>query len=124
MIKVAVGIVYNSKQDILIAQRPSDKHLGGFWEFPGGKIEEGETTFDALKREFKEEVNLELLTACPLTEIIFQYPDKQVCLDVWKVDTYKGQAQGLENQKILWVPRAELEHYNFPEANQNIFRYL
>ena len=124
MIRVAVGIVYNSENEILIAKRLLDKHLGGYWEFPGGKIEADESTFAALKREFKEEVNIELISANPLTEIEFTYPEKQVRLDVWKIDKYQGIAQGLEGQELRWVQLQDLESYSFPEANKSIFVHL
>lgn len=124
MIKVAVGIVYNAKQEVLIAKRPSDKHLGGFWEFPGGKLEGKESALEALRRELKEEVNIDLISAKPLTTIEFAYPDKHVLLDVWKVDEHRGLAKGLESQEIQWISPRDFHHYHFPEANQRIFKYI
>lgn len=124
LVHVAVGIVYNAEKEILIAKRPLDKHLGGLWEFPGGKLEMHESTLQALARELQEEVNIQLIQAVPLTKIHFTYPDKQVLLDVWTISKFSGTAVGNEGQEIRWIPRIELCHYEFPGANQPILELL
>lgn len=124
LIHVAVGIVYNANSEILIAKRPLGKHLGGLWEFPGGKLEANESTLDALRRELHEEINIQLVVANPLTKIHFTYPEKQVLLDVWQISSFIGEAQGNEGQEIRWVSKEQLGHYPFPEANQAIFELL
>ncbi|MDP2506313.1 8-oxo-dGTP diphosphatase MutT [Oceanobacter sp. 3_MG-2023] len=122
---VAVAVICNPQQQILIAKRPDNKHQGGYWEFPGGKIEAGETTTAALIRELDEELGLQLEPAClsALIEVCFDYPDKSVRLDVYWVAVTAAealQAHGAEGQPITWVTARELLDYNFPAANQPI----
>ena len=93
-VHVAVAVIVNSQQDILLAKRLDHLHQGGKWEFPGGKVEQGETVTDALIRELKEEVNLDVISSTPLMEISHDYPDKQVLLDIHWVDHFDGEAQG------------------------------
>lgn len=124
-VAVAVGVILDESRQILLARRPDDKHQGGLWEFPGGKIEAGETTPQALVRELAEELGLQLDTGCmqPLTEVSFQYPDKAVRLDVWVVCLTSGQAamaHGAEGQPIAWVTSEALSEHAFPAANEPI----
>lgn len=128
-VHVAVAVIVAPGQQILIARRPDDKHLGGLWEFPGGKVESGETTALALVRELKEEVGLDVLPTNmdSLTEIVFDYPDKLVCLDVMWVEVAANaldQAHGAEGQPIAWVIADALSDYRFPEANQPILEMI
>ena len=118
-VAVAVAVV---NEDILIARRPDDKHQGGLWEFPGGKVEAGETTADALVRELDEEVALPVTTEhmSPLMEIPFNYPDKCVLLEVLWVDVPMNNAllaHGAEGQEVRWVHYSKLTDFQFPEAN-------
>ncbi|MBW8186397.1 8-oxo-dGTP diphosphatase MutT [Shewanella nanhaiensis] len=119
-VHVAVGVIINDKQEVLLAKRLDHLHQGGKWEFPGGKIELNETVTDALKRELKEEVNLDVASSSPLMEINHDYPDKQVLLDIHLVTHFAGKATGLEQQEVCWVPKKELVNYEFPDANKPI----
>jgi 8-oxo-dGTP diphosphatase len=119
-VHVAVAVIVNSQQEILLAKRLDHLHQGGKWEFPGGKVEQGETVSDALKRELKEEVNVDVISSSPFMQISHDYPDKQVLLDIHLVSDFNGQAQGLEQQQICWVAKADLINYEFPEANKPI----
>lgn len=122
-IDVVAGVILRDQQ-VLIALRPTDKHKGGYWEFPGGKIEPGEATEAALARELKEEINL-AVTACePWQEISHDYPDKAVYLHFWKVTGFTGEAQGLEGQEVRWVSISALDGYQFPEANVPVMKAL
>ena len=121
-VHVAVAVAVVNDQDVLIARRPDDKHQGGLWEFPGGKVEAGESTAEALVRELDEEVALPVSVAhmSPLMEIPFIYPDKSVLLDVLWVDVPMNNAllaHGAEGQEIRWVHFSKLSDYAFPEAN-------
>jgi 8-oxo-dGTP diphosphatase len=122
-VAVAVGVILDERQQILIARRPDDKHQGGLWEFPGGKIETGETTPQALVRELAEELGLFGLATQSmqaLTEVRFQYPDKAVRLDVWIVQLNASQAamaHGAEGQPIVWTEVGNMADYAFPQAN-------
>lgn len=121
---VAVAVIENDSGHVLIAKRPDHLHMGGFWEFPGGKVEAGESVLQALHREIREEVALEVHAARPLLQIPFRYPDKQVLLDVWRVTGFSGSAQGCEGQQVLWVSRDKLDTYEFPPANRAILTAL
>lgn len=123
-IHVAVGIIINNAGDILLAKRPEHLHQGGKWEFPGGKVEVGESVTDALIRELKEEVALDVNSSTPFMTQSFDYPDKHVLLDIHLVSQFSGEAQGLEGQQIAWVTKANLSHYDFPDANKPILEKL
>ncbi|UCX03297.1 8-oxo-dGTP diphosphatase MutT [Shewanella sp. HL-SH4] len=119
-IHVAVGVIINQDNHILLAKRHGHLHQGGKWEFPGGKVEVSETVTEALIRELKEEVNLDVTTSIPFMDIIHDYPDKHVRLDIHLVTEFSNQAKGLEGQQIQWVPINQLQQFDFPEANQAI----
>lgn len=102
---------------ILIAQRPLDKHQGGLWEFPGGKVEDGEPVQQALRRELDEELGIQVTASRPLIRITHDYPDKSVCLDVWEVTAFSGEPHGREGQPVRWVTPDALAAYTFPAAN-------
>ncbi|UTW14085.1 Nudix family hydrolase [Marinobacterium rhizophilum] len=120
LIHVAAAVILDRDQRILLARRPDDKHQGGLWEFPGGKVEAGESAADALARELHEELGIEVRRARPLIQIPHHYADKSVLLDVFVVDAFDGQAHGREGQPVRWVHTAELSDYRFPAANRPI----
>jgi 8-oxo-dGTP diphosphatase len=119
-VHVAVGVIRNSAGEILISKRHLDSHQGGLWEFPGGKVEAGETVIEALQRELLEELGIRFVDAQALVEIEHDYSDKAVCLDVWLVDAFSGSAEGREGQPLAWVTPSRLGAYEFPAANQPI----
>lgn len=119
-VHVAVGIILNSAAQILLAKRPAHLHQGGKWEFPGGKVEPGENVVEALTRELKEELNLTVHASSPFMQLSYDYPDKQVLLDIHTVQHFSGEAEGLEGQQLAWVTPCELSLYDFPDANQPI----
>lgn len=121
-VHVAVGVIVDEHQRILIALRPDDVHQGGRWEFPGGKLESGESLQQALRRELLEELGLVVTAVRPLIEIRHDYSDKSVLLDVCWVDQFEGVAEGREGQPIRWVNAGELADYHFPDANLPIIR--
>ena len=118
-IHVVAGVIYHpSKQQVLIARRPEHLHQGGLWEFPGGKVAQGESAQQALFRELKEELAIEVNASTPLLCTAHDYSDKPVLLDVWAVNGFDGQAQGNEGQRIKWVDISALSDYEFPAANR------
>jgi len=119
IVHVAVGVIRRNDQ-ILIAKRADDAHQGGLWEFPGGKVEEGETIQQALVRELQEELNITPLKFEPLIEIRHDYGDKQVFLDTWVVSDFSGKEEGREGQPLEWVDVHRLHEFQFPEANKKI----
>jgi 8-oxo-dGTP diphosphatase len=107
-LQVVAGILYDAEGRVLLAQRPAGKFMAGKWEFPGGKLQAGETESAALKRELAEELGVEVLECAALLRLEHQYPDRQVSLSVWSVGHYSGSAQGLEGQALRWVAPAAL----------------
>jgi len=119
-LQVAVAVIKNADGQILISLRDQALHQGGFWEFPGGKIESGETPVQALARELKEELDITVTRSTPLINIVHQYPDKQVQLHVFLVEDFSGIAKSCEGQPLKWVTAEDLTHFSFPAANQAI----
>jgi 8-oxo-dGTP diphosphatase len=119
-VHVVVGVIRDGEGNFLIAQRHADSHQGGLWEFPGGKLEAGESAIQALRRELEEELSIQLGTARELLKIEHDYVDKAVLLDVWLVETYTGQALGSEGQPLRWVTAGALTSFSFPAANKPI----
>mgnify|MGYP000114734390 CR=1 FL=1 len=107
----------NNNNEVLISQRAQEVHLGGLWEFPGGKVEVNENVYDALLRESKEELGIQIEQAEQYLKIQHNYSDKSVLLDVWKVNNFSGEPYGMENQLIKWHPVRDLSPKHFPEAN-------
>ncbi len=116
-IHVAAAAIFGEDGRLLITRRPDHAHQGGLWEFPGGKVEPGETVQQALFRELKEELGIEPRDYIPLIRIPFSYPDKTVLLDVWRVRSFDGKPQGLEGQPMRWVSVNQLDRAEFPAAN-------
>lgn len=123
-IHVAAGVILGSDARVLLALRPVHKHQGGLWEFPGGKVEPGESVEAALARELHEELALEVLDCEPLLVTEHDYGDKQVRLDVWLVTQHRGVPQGREGQALAWVALQALPDYAFPAANLPIVTAL
>jgi 8-oxo-dGTP diphosphatase len=121
---VVVGIVFNDQNEILIAQRTSHQSHAGYWEFPGGKVELGETLETALLRELHEEVQITPLVILPLQTIEYDYGNRPVQLNFFRVEQFSGIAHGAEQQEIKWVKSNELVNYQFPEANLPIIELL
>lgn len=117
IVHVAAAVIECEDGMVLLALRPINKHQGGLWEFPGGKVEPGETVRDALCRELSKELGIQVLDASPLISIRHDYADKSVRLDVWRVIRFSGVAKGCEGQEVRWVSRFELNQYQFPAAN-------
>ena len=122
-VHVAVAAIVVDGQ-VLLAKRPDHLHQGGLWEFPGGKLEPGETVCQALVRELKEELDIDIRPTRPLIAINHDYGDKKVFLDVWVVNDYKGVPRGCEGQEIEWLPINDLRKKAFPAANQAIISAL
>ncbi len=119
-VHVAVGVILNDAGEILISKRHVDSHQGGLWEFPGGKVEEGESIEAALDRELHEELGIRVTSCRAMLEVRHDYSDKQVLLDVWVIDGFSGEANGREGQPLRWCAPAALVDYEFPAANQPI----
>lgn len=122
-IHVAVGVIYQQNK-FFLTKRLEHAHQGGKWEFPGGKVEQGETVHEALHRELKEEISIDTLAMQPFIEINHDYADKQVLLEVFLVDQYLGEPKALEGQQQGWFKQSELMDIDFPKANTPIVEKL
>ena len=127
-IHVVAAVIYGNLNEILIARRPDHLHQGGLWEFPGGKIEANETTYQGLVRELNEELAIKVIAANPFMQVSHEYSDKHILLDVWQVTSFEGEARGAEGQECCWVPikilLREDSKYAFPQANRPILDAL
>lgn len=121
-VHVAAAAIFDGQGRVLISQRPAHVHQGGLWEFPGGKLEHGETAANALRREIHEELGITVQAARPLIQVVHDYSDKAVLLDVWRVDDFTGKPAGCEGQAIEWVAVENLGGYPFPAANVPIIK--
>ena len=108
----------------MIAQRPAGTHMAGAWEFPGGKLENGEERRAALSRELHEEIGIVISTPRPLIRLRHAYPHKEVFLDIWVVRHYRGEPHGLEGQAVRWCTQAELESVELLPADGPIVAAL
>ena len=117
VVHVAVGVIVDRARNVLITRRAQDSHQGGLWEFPGGKVEDGESLQVALARELSEELGIGIEATRPLLEVHHDYGDKAVLLDVHLVEGFTGTPRGLEQQPLKWVPVASLHQFSFPAAN-------
>jgi 8-oxo-dGTP diphosphatase len=103
--------------EVLIAQRPAGKWQQGRWEFPGGKIEPGESSADAMARELREELGIEVRAARPLGVFRHDYADGRVEIELWLVSAFEGEPQGLDAQALSWVSIDGLSAYDLLEAD-------
>lgn len=123
--KVAVAVITDAEQRFLITQRPLHTSHGGIWEFPGGKLENGEHPACALIREIKEEVGVDVLAYGYLGEICHHYDNQDISLLIYHVFEYKGEAICREGQMDLrWVGIEELADFQFPAANLQIIEMI
>jgi 8-oxo-dGTP diphosphatase len=107
-IDVAVGILINPNGDVLLGQRPAGKPYAGYWEFPGGKVEAGESIFNALQREFVEELGVHIASAQAWCGVEHVYPHAHVRLHFYISRDWRGEPQGLEGQAFAWQGRVDV----------------
>lgn len=126
MIHVVAAAVIDATGQVLIAQRPVGKHLAGGWEFPGGKLEPGETRVAGLARELREELGIEVMLARvrPLMRLRHRYPYGEVLLDMFVVRHYSGMPSGRDGQAIRWCSFDELPHADLLPADRPIVAAL
>ena len=121
---VAVGVLFNSNNQVLIGQRLVNDDYYQKWEFPGGKIESGESPEQALRRELDEELAIDVEEFEFLIEHLHDYPDRQVRLFVYRINNFKGEPVGREGQALRWVTLEELESLDFLKGNYPIVDQL
>jgi 8-oxo-dGTP diphosphatase len=123
-IHVAAGAVEDGQGRVLITKRPDHVHQGGLWEFPGGKLEPGETPRQGLARELYEELGIRVLAQRPLIRVRHDYGDRHVLLDVYRVSAYEGEPRGREDQPLDWVLPMAMRPELFPAADRPIISAL
>jgi len=103
VVEVAVGVLIDGAGSVLLGQRPEGKPYAGYWEFPGGKVEDGETLFAALSRELQEEIDVRIDHADEFMVVEHDYPHAYVRLHICLVKSWQGHPSGLENQALGWL---------------------
>lgn len=121
---VAVGVIRDGMGRILLAQRLAGQHMAGGWEFPGGKVVDGETVFAALVRELHEELAIDVRVATPLICYPHAYPGRTVLLDVWMIEDFAGEPRPVEGQPLRWETLARLDETGLLEADRPIIAAL
>ncbi|WDZ75838.1 8-oxo-dGTP diphosphatase MutT [Ensifer adhaerens] len=126
IVLVAACALVDSDGRILLAQRPEGKSLAGLWEFPGGKVEAGETPEETLIRELDEELGIRTKVAClaPLTFASHTYEDFHLLMPLYVCRRYEGVAIGREGQAIKWVRPKALRDYPMPPADEPLIPFL
>lgn len=124
LIHVVAGALFDAAGRVLIAQRPPGKHMAGGWEFPGGKLMSGEEVLAGLRRELKEELNVEVFAAERVAECVHDYDDRRVLLDLWQVHEYAGAPEPLDHQALRWVAVEELDRVGLLPADEPLVRAL
>ncbi len=121
---VLAGALRDRAGRVLLAERPAGKHLAGLWEFPGGKLEPGETPLAALARELDEELGIALVEAAPLIRVPWRYHERELLLDAWCVTQWRGEPRSLEGQGLQWCLPAQADPATLAPADRAILQAL
>jgi 8-oxo-dGTP diphosphatase len=126
IVLVAACALIDADGRVLIAQRPQGKPMAGLWEFPGGKVEQGERPEDTLIRELKEELGISVKEAClaPLTFASHAYPDFHLLMPLYVCRRWEGIVTAQEGQKLVWVRPNRLREYKMPPADEPLIAHL
>ena len=119
IVLVAAGALINANGEVLLAQRPEDKSMGGLWEFPGGKVDKGETPEFALMRELEEELGIETRPGCyhPIAFASHSYDDFHLLMPLFACRKWLGEPKLIEHQAFAWVNPVDMLDYPMPEAD-------
>jgi 8-oxo-dGTP diphosphatase len=123
-VHVVAAVLRDVRGRVLLARRTAGRDLAGAWEFPGGKVEPGESPLQALGRELHEELGIRVLEAAPLISVPQAYPGKRIVLDVYTVGAFEGTPRGLERQALAWSPLEKLSSYPMPPADRPVVAAL
>ena len=118
LVPVVAAALFDGAGRVLIAQRPAGKVLAGRWEFPGGKVAAGESEGNALTRELREELGVEVIAARPFMRVTHAYEEHDVELSLWIVERYVGEPRSLDAQALKWVAPAQLAAEDLLEADR------
>lgn len=122
-IEVSAGLVFRGGQLLITQRRPGD-HLGGLWEFPGGKRESGETFEGCLVRELREELGIEVEVLSRLETLTHEYPEKTVHLEFFQCSWLRNEPRTLGCHDFAWVEAEDLSRYSFPPADAQLLDML
>ncbi len=123
VVEVAAGLIFRCGR-LLLTQRREEDHLGGLWEFPGGKREPGETFGECLSRELREELEIEVEVGPLVEEVLHRYREKTVLIQFLRCRWVSGEPQAIGCQALVWVERGELSRYAFPDADACLLERL
>lgn len=123
-VHVVAGVIQDARGRILLARRTAGRDLAGMWEFPGGKVDPGETPEQALARELHEELGISIKDCTPLIAVPQAYRDKRIVLDVRSIGAWTGSAVGRERQALAWAPPDKLASYPMPPADRPVVAVL
>jgi 8-oxo-dGTP diphosphatase len=123
-VEVVAAILRDARGRILLSRRTADRDLAGLWEFPGGKVEPGESPAEALARELHEELGITIGATTPLIAVPHAYTHKRIRLDVHEVAAFEGRARGREAQALAWVAPDRLARYAMPAADRPVVAAL
>ncbi len=123
VVQVAAGLIVRDGR-YLIARRKPDVHLGGLWEFPGGKREAEESLEDCLRRELREELGIEVTQPVFYRVLRHEYPEKSVELHFFRCSVRAGEARALDCEELRWVAPEELSRFEFPAADRSLLEEL
>ena len=126
IVLVAAAALIDSDGRVLLAQRPEGKSMAGLWEFPGGKVEPGETPEQALVRELKEELGIDTRSSClaPIAFASHSYDDFHLLMPLFACRIWEGNVTALEGQKFAWVRPMRLRDYDMPPADEPLVALL
>lgn len=126
MMHVAAGVLVDADGRVLLAERPPGKQLAGHWEFPGGKLEPGETAVEALRRELREELAIEadVIDALPLIEVPWRHGEVDLCLIVHRVRSWQGTPRPCEGQSLMWLLPSLVDPASLAPADRQILHAL
>lgn len=123
-VHVVAGVLRDARDRVLLARRTAGRDLAGAWEFPGGKLEAGETPFQALDRELHEELGIRIHSMERMISVPQAYADKRIVLDVYRVLNFSGKPHGREKQALAWAPCEKLSTYPMPPADRPVVAVL
>ena len=124
MIEVAAAVLENREGRILIARRKADTFLGGYWEFPGGKIEAGESPQQALIRECREELGVTLAVGSLYTQAVHRYPDIHIRLSLYEAAIAEGDLERREHNDLRWIEASQIPSFTFCPADVDILAQI
>lgn len=123
VIEVSAGLVFRDGK-LLITQRHANAHLGGLWEFPGGKREPHESFEECLRRELLEELGVDVVVRELFASVTHAYPERTVALRFFRCELRRGEPQTIDCAAVAWVVREQLERYEFPAADAGLLEKL